>query len=1669
MVEIPGSLVERLRTRQSVLITGLGCSELVGAPGWIALVEWLAGRLVFSDARETSARLVAAGRLSDATALIRDLLPHPVLEEAMREAFPDGGPIPDVIRQVAAFPWRAVVTTAFGDLWQRALSATDVGAREPEVLVGTDDLGQARGAGAGTPLLHLFGRTAEPESLCLGPADARLRLAAAGGLAWLEDLARRRSFVFVGFRASDPDLAWIASWMSSRAAGGGPHYLFLDVAAEPDPDTEASLLALRTGLEVIPCLGGTADALDRLARAAREIGPSLPPSDVEVDLDAWLGRWEQNPADATAREVLARAESALREDERWDRLIELLLRRLELQDEPGEQVAALREVARIFREVLAAPDRALTAGLAALRIEPEDDDVWRNLRADARATGDWQRLVNDAAEVARAAGTTPGAARIWREIAAVAGDQLGQPDEALAACREALAAEPAHAATRDAEAELLRGLERWGELVASLRAGAAESHDPARAAALMLEAADVLEGRFGDRAGAIEAHEAALVMAPESEATALALERLYEGERRWGDLAALLDRRAGRLPSARARELRRRRVEILVEHLDALDVAARELEALHEEEPADRAVFERLEAIYRRADRRDDYLRILRRQADLTPQPAERLAILRRLAAEAEGDPDARERAAEAFERILELEPRDPEAFPSLSRLLTELGRPAALIAAQARRLEVTESAETKRDLLFAQAEIYRRDLDDPEKALHAYLEVEKALPEDDPRHEEIHEHVAELGERLERWELCAGALAKWEKAVATSSAPRSPEEAAALRAALLVQAGLLLQERLGQLAPAEEKLAAALAIDPTNVRALTALGRVRRDAGAFDKAAEAFIEAASREETPAGKAELFTEAAALLQDELAQKDRAVDLYTRALAADPGHVSASERLCDIYTARKQWAEVEALLDIQARQVAAGAEPAAEAPSAREAPPPGEAPAGESPPAGAAPAEAPPAEAPPAEAPPAEAPQAKNDRARLLSIQTRLAAASLELGKKDKALDCLAAAFAIEPASLAVLKPYAELRFERGEWAAAREMYTTLLAQHRAALSPEEALAAVMALGRAESELGNVDEAIRRYGEAKALAPRHRPAIEALSALHAGRKDWRDWVSERQDLVMLAGIGEKAALCEEIGDACADRLGDPARAEEAYRAALEAEPGRRAALGKLLDLYTKDKRWPQAAETLAELARIETEPAERAKTLFKAAVVTRDGLEAASRAAALFERCLDDAPGTTEAFEAIKALHEAASDWKSLAASYRRMLERLPADAPAAEKHKLWSGLGDLALERLRDRKLAVTAYEAATALEPADVTHQALLARLYETAGPDAREQAIAAHQRLLAADPDRLDSYLALAKLYGDIGEVDKQWCVAAALCFLNRADPTTEAVFKRFRPPGVRTPKHAFNEEVWRRLRHPNEDALLDELFALTSPYLSGPAAKPPQSFGLRRRQRIDVATDASAPSKALNQIALTMGLTRPDLFAMEGDSGQTALLNVQEKGHLRPTLLLGPATMRRASFDLVFELATHMAFLRPERFLKVALGTPAALDFGLRVTLALAGSTHPAPSGANGESGKLTEHLRKAVPGPVAAQLVEAGRKLMARGAAIDVGKWAAAADLSAARSALLLSGDLGAAARVISSEPIPTSPVPVRKRLADLVAFSASEDYFACRRHLGLHVA
>jgi len=163
------------------------------------------------------------------------------------------------------------------------------------------------------------------------------------------------------------------------------------------------------------------------------------------------------------------------------------------------------------------------------------------------------------------------------------------------------------------------------------------------------------------------------------------------------------------------------------------------------------------------------------------------------------------------------------------------------------------------------------------------------------------------------------------------------------------------------------------------------------------------------------------------------------------------------------------------------------------------------------------------------------------------------------------------------------------------------------------------------------------------------------------------------------------------------------------------------------------------------------------------------------------------------------------------------------------------------------------------------------------LADLYVEVGPDARERAIDVHQRLLAQDPNRLASYQELARLYGEIGARDKQWCLAATLSFFRKAEPEMEALYRRHRPQRLKLARQPFDDRVWGLALHPDEDRMLGALFALAGAHVAAPAAQAPSSVGLRGRRRVDPIGDARPPVPTVVQLARTLGVTVPDLFVV------------------------------------------------------------------------------------------------------------------------------------------------------------------------------------------------
>jgi hypothetical protein len=269
--------------------------------------------------------------------------------------------------------------------------------------------------------------------------------------------------------------------------------------------------------------------------------------------------------------------------------------------------------------------------------------------------------------------------------------------------------------------------------------------------------------------------------------------------------------------------------------------------------------------------------------------------------------------------------------------------------------------------------------------------------------------------------------------------------------------------------------------------------------------------------------------------------------------------------------------------------------------------------------------------------------------------------------------------------------------------------------------------------------------------------------------------------------------------------------------------------------------------------------------------------------------------------------------------------------------------------------------------------------------------------------------------------------------------------------------------------NEELWHRILHPAEDPHVSALLALLGPAIAMSSASPHKALGLERGGRVDLSGSAWPHAAALRYVANTIEATLPDVFLKKDAPGTVSIVNLREKNALTPALVVGPGFEQwTRQSEVIFDLAKRMVLMRWERVPRFALGTPALLEIALRAGLLLGGC--PIGNGPHGdEVNKMAKTLDPLLLPALRAELKVVARRFVdARGDKLDMLGWMAAADLTAGRAALALCGDLGAAARVLAVEPSGQSPLPVRERINDLLAFSVSEDHFAVRAALGLHV-
>jgi tetratricopeptide (TPR) repeat protein len=625
---------------------------------------------------------------------------------------------------------------------------------------------------------------------------------------------------------------------------------------------------------------------------------------------------ELDPEDNVAQSGL---EDARRRQGKFEEVVEMLLARGEKAESGGERARALSEIGKLYASELKDTDQAIIAFTQALCEDPTQattiSEIERLAGSNLEAWGEVLANCSGTAEDEDVTAETRNA--IYNRMGQWYVDKVKRPDLALPCFQAVVAAEPANEVALDGMTQIYRKAQQWSELGIVLTRRADAAVTPAHARDLRAEAAEILELHLNDTQSARGLYEQILAEDPGQVKANDALARIYERTGDFANFVGALERRADAQRGDEKLKAMNRIAELYETNLNDDAEALKRYSAALALDGTNLESLRGLDRLYSKLGRFQDLLENLARQVEVAATPRQKVALWERIAAIHDEEFLNHEKAAEALERVLAIDSANENAITALIRHYRSLDRWENVASLYERHLKLVAEAPRRLALLLQQGKVLSEQIGSPERAMQAY----DAVLEIDPQHAGALEALAHLREstgdadaalvaletlankatspeaKAEQYIRAAkllegrgdrdGAIERYKRALDAN--PKDSTSAAALREAYAargdVNAAIQLIEReithtegdlakgrlIGQMAVlcrnrlkddrrAEEAAKRAVALDPTNLDALTVLGDT-----AFD--AKRFIEAATHYELIADRADSLEkkEAARLL------------------------------------------------------------------------------------------------------------------------------------------------------------------------------------------------------------------------------------------------------------------------------------------------------------------------------------------------------------------------------------------------------------------------------------------------------------------------------------------------------------------------------------------------------------------------------------------------------------------------------------------------------------------------------------------------------------------------------------------------------------------------------------------------------------------------------------
>ncbi|MBI4508337.1 MAG: tetratricopeptide repeat protein [Deltaproteobacteria bacterium] len=245
-----------------------------------------------------------------------------------------------------------------------------------------------------------------------------------------------------------------------------------------------------------------------------------------------------------------------------------------------------------------------------------------------------------------------------------------------------------------------------------------------------------------------------------------------------------------------------------------------------------------------------------------------------------------------------------------------------------------------------------------------------------------------------------------------------------------------------------------------------------------------------------------------------------------------------------------------------------------------------------------------------------------------------------IGDRASAKAHLSAALAEDPRHLVALAALEDLTWEDHQWPQALEI---LIARAKLEKDPEVEKRIFLRLGTIYADhVADLRWAMKSFERVLALDPTHKEALERLSLLAVKAEDYRTAVVATERLIAMDHeASAKVTHLHRLARIYQDGLSDRARAEDAFRRAIDVDPTDPRALGGLVDFFSAHRDTVSMRVHLDRVAakmreRLFRDPADRtayvvlARALFARARTGIVGSSCAARCAAELALALGEA-------------------------------------------------------------------------------------------------------------------------------------------------------------------------------------------------------------------------------------------------------------------------------------------------------------------------------------------------------------------------------------------------------------------------------------------------------